>query len=80
MFKWEVPFHEGAIRYFKSIGVWGEEEDAHNATLIRRQEVLATAWRAHQESGGGADAWYPRRAAALENAGFAPIWTEGEDG
>ena len=77
--KWEVPFHDGAIRYFKSIGVWGEEEDAHNATLIRRQQILAEAWQAHRDSGGEAKAWYPRRAAALETAGFDPIWTEGEE-
>ena len=79
VFKWEVPFHDGAIRYFKSIGVWGDEEDAHNNTLIKRQQVLATAWQAHTDAGGDAKAWYPRRAEALKAAGFDPIWTSGEE-
>ena len=75
-FQWVVPFHEGAVRYFKSIGVWSDAEDAHNSRLIQRQSVLATAWQAHQaeDPDDFSAAWMVRRAAALDAAGFDPIW------
>src|SRR5690606_13469607 len=44
LFDWVVPYHEGAVRYWREIGAWNDEFDAHNQELIRRQEVLATAW------------------------------------
>lgn len=44
VFDWVVPFHEGAVRYLDEAGLWSEEAEAHNAALIHRQEVLATAW------------------------------------
>lgn len=75
-FQWVVPFHEGAVRYFKSIGVWSDADDAHNSRLIQRQSVLATAWQAHQaeDPDDFSGAWMIRRAAALDAAGFDPIW------
>ena len=75
-FQWVVPFHEGAVRYFKSIGVWSDADDAHNSRLIQRQNVLATAWQAHQaeDPDDFSAAWMVRRAAALDAAGFDPIW------
>ena len=75
-FQWVVPFHEGAVRYFKSIGVWSDAADAHNIRLIQRQSVLATAWQAHQaeDPEDFSATWMTRRAAALDAAGFDPIW------
>ena len=75
-FQWVVPFHEGAVRYFKSIGVWSDAADAHNIRLIQRQSVLATAWQAHQaeDPDDFSATWMTRRAAALDAAGFDPIW------
>jgi TRAP transporter TAXI family solute receptor len=75
-FQWVVPFHEGAVRYFKTIGVWSDADDAHNTRLIQRQTVLATAWQAHQAENPDdfSAAWMVRRAAALDAAGFDPIW------
>jgi len=75
-FQWVVPFHEGAVRYFKSIGVWSDADDAHNSRLIQRQNVLATAWQAHraEDPDDFSAAWMVRRAAALDAAGFDPIW------
>ena len=75
-FQWVVPFHEGAVRYFKSIGVWSEADDTHNSRLIQRQNVLATAWQAHraEDPDDFSAAWMVRRAAALDAAGFDPIW------
>ncbi len=78
IFKWAVPFHPGAIRYFRSIGAWGDEEDTHNEGLLARQRLLKEAWEQHQSGGGGAASWYGRRAAALTAAGLDPIWTKGE--
>ena len=75
-FQWVVPFHQGAVRYFKAIGVWSDADDAHNTRLIQRQTVLATAWQAHQDEDPDdfSAAWMVRRAAALDAAGFDPIW------
>src|SRR3546814_10179218 len=41
---WVVPFHEGAIRYYKEVGKWTSEIQAHNDALIERQGVLKKAW------------------------------------
>ena len=77
-FKWVVPLHEGAIRYYKEIGAWSVELQAHNDDLIRRQDVLAAAWK---ELAGKdiaedrwRDAWNEARRAALEGAGFNSVF------
>lgn len=70
---WVVPFHEGAVVYWRAVGVWTEAHQAHNDELIRRQQVLADAWAEHRARGGDADAWLGRRAAALEAAGLDPL-------
>lgn len=74
---WVVPYHEGAVAYLKEAGVWTEEHQAHNDKLIERQEVLAQAWEDMDKSLEGdafAEKWMEARAAALEEAGFDPIW------
>ena len=79
-FTWVVPWHEGAVRYFREIGAWTDEMEAHNRRLIERQEVLAAAWREHLAAAGELDgeafyrAWLERRAAALEATGFEPYY------
>lgn len=76
-FDWVVPYHEGAVAYFKEIGKWTAAYQAHNDKLIERQQVLAKAWAGVDKSLEG-DAfkqkWMAVRAAALTKAGFAPIW------
>jgi TRAP transporter TAXI family solute receptor len=78
IFKWSVPFHPGAIDYFRSIGAWGADKDAHNDRLLERQAVLSRAWQSHRAEGLSGDsartAWYATRAQALEAAGFDPVW------
>lgn len=71
---WVVPYHDGAVAYWREAGVWTDAHQAHNDALVRRQQVLADAWRAHRSAGGGADAWLTRRAAALTAAGFDPLF------
>lgn len=41
-----VPFHPGAIRYYKEIGAWTPEAEANNQKNLHRQLVLKTAWDA----------------------------------
>ena len=39
-----IPYHEGAIRYFKEIGVWTFEAAERQAQNLHRQVVLKAAW------------------------------------
>jgi TRAP transporter TAXI family solute receptor len=78
-FTWAVPYHEGAVRYLKEIGAWSEEAQAHNDRLIERQEVLAQAWDdytadAPSDEEAFQEGWMEARAAALEEAGFDPVF------
>lgn len=80
-FMWVVPFHDGAIRYFKQIGVWTSEMATHNERLIQRQTVLANAWQAMQTLGitdkqEFQSTWMKVRALRLQQAGFDPVWME----
>ena len=76
--QWSVPYHEGTVAYFKSIGVWTEGDEVHHQALVRRQAVLGEAWQAHLQTSRGAsdfvERWYVARAAALRAAGFEPVW------
>ena len=71
---WAVPFHPGAVRAFKEAKVWGEKEDAHNAALLARQDVLIKAWAEFMKGTVPADAaemrkaWMAVRKSALEKA------------
>lgn len=76
--KWVVPYHEGAIRYYKEVGKWGAAEDKHNAELLRRQDVLAKAWADFGKKNVADDAWEAEwnkfRHQALSAAGFTPVF------
>lgn len=79
IFNWVVPYHEGAVRYWREVGAWTEAYEAHNQALIRRQEVLADAWaEVEGESIDDREAfmtrWLQVRAERLEAAGFDPVW------
>lgn len=77
-FKWAVPYHDGAIRYFKEKGVWNDEAQAHNDRLIERQRVLAQAWQEALTLDVADDkweeTWVQKRRMALEAAGFDPVF------
>ena len=81
VYDWVVPFHDGAIRYFKEIGVWTPAYQAHNDGLLKRQQVMMTAWKdvgakKHADEKAYEIAWMKARAAALTRAGMEPVWNE----
>jgi TRAP transporter TAXI family solute receptor len=79
-FDWVIPYHEGAIRYWKEKGMWKPEHQAHNDKLIARQKVLADAWKSVQAANHADDkafeqAWMKARADALTKAGLPVVIT-----
>ena len=77
-FAWVIPYHEGAIRYWKEKGLWKPEHQAHNDKLVERQKVLADAWKAVNANAPADEkafeqAWMKARAEALKKAGFDPV-------
>ena len=77
VFDWVMPYHEGAVRYFREQGVWSEEYEAHNQNLLNRQAVLADAWEQQLAQAAVSDqsfqaSWMKRRGEALTAAGFDP--------
>ncbi len=77
-FEWVVPYHDGAIRYFKEIGKWSDAAQAHNDGLIARQEALMAAWKKLADSGTAegdwVGAWDVARREALKNGGFTVVF------
>lgn len=77
---WALPYHEGTVRAFKEAGVWKAEHDAHNQSLLKRQQTLASAWSAYLKTNPGDDAdafrkgWMSARSAALRKAGMDAIF------
>jgi TRAP transporter TAXI family solute receptor len=81
VFDWVMPYHDGAIRYFKEKGLWMAAHQAHNDGLLKRQDVLGAAWKEvtaakHADDKAFDAAWMKTRAAALTKAGMEPVWTE----
>lgn len=78
--QWAIPYHEGAIRYWKEIDKWTEEDQAYNDGLVHRQDVLHSAWGAYKASADGAsgdafkEGWMKARKAALEAEGLPVIF------
>ena len=74
--EWFVPYHDGAVAYFKELGVWSDHAQAHNDRLIARQEALAVAWKAlaAENPADWDNAWAERRRQALKDGGFQVIF------
>ncbi|WP_161600716.1 TAXI family TRAP transporter solute-binding subunit [Maritimibacter alkaliphilus] len=70
-----VPFHDGAIAYFKETGVWTDEMQEHNDMLVARQDALKAAWDEVvamniSDEAEFATAWKAKRIEMLEAEGF----------
>ncbi len=76
-FQWVVPWHPGAVKYWKEAGKWSDAAQAHNDKLMKRQGVLAAAWQTYKakpDSGDFQAGWMKARAAALTAAGMPTIF------
>ena len=74
--EWVVPYHEGAIRYYKEAGLWSDAAQAHNDGLIARQAALQEAWeklKAEAPEDWNA-AWSEARRSALQAGGFDVVF------
>ena len=77
-FEWAVPYHDGAVKYFKEIGVWTDAMQKHNDGLVKRQGVLQDAWAtftkdAPSDEAAFLEGWGKARVAALKGAGMKPV-------
>jgi TRAP transporter TAXI family solute receptor len=74
---WVVPIHPSAVKALKEAGHWSAEQEAHNNALLKRQEVLASAWAEYSKGNPPSDekpfldGWMKARAAALAKANMA---------
>ena len=79
-FQWVLPFHDGAIRYFKEVGAWNAQAQAHTDSLIKRQGLIKSAWTSFMGGTPPSDkaafksAWLAARAKAMKAAGLNPIF------
>jgi len=73
-----VPFHPGAIQYYKEIGAWTPEAEANNQKNLHRQLVLKTAWDAFVPTAPEdyvefEQAWLVAREKALAESGLITL-------
>ena len=75
-FEWVAPYHDGAIHYYKEIGVWSDAAQAHNDNLVKRQAALLAAWQQlkDEKPDNWAEAWDKKRREALEAGGFKVVF------
>jgi TRAP transporter TAXI family solute receptor len=78
IFAWAIPMHDAAIKYFKERGVWTATHQQHNDALVKRQEVLAAAWKSYTASAPSDDkefekGWMKARADALSKASMEVV-------
>lgn len=75
-FQWVAPYHEGAIRYYKEVGKWTDEDQAHNDRLIARQAALMKAWEElkAEAPANWEEAWETKRREALAAGGFEVVF------
>jgi hypothetical protein len=73
--EWAMPYHPGAIKYYKEAGIWNDAAQANQDMLLKRQEILISTWNALPGKDGMAKeelakTWMAARADALSKAGM----------
>ncbi|GAA4407782.1 TAXI family TRAP transporter solute-binding subunit [Quisquiliibacterium transsilvanicum] len=74
--QWSMPYHAGAVKALAEAGIWNAAADKHNQGLLKRQAVLAAAWKSFiatrppSDKDQFRDAWMKARAAALRADGL----------
>ena len=72
--QWVIPYHPGAAKALKEAGQWTDADEKYNNDLIKRQGVLADAWKAYNTASAPAEpaafltGWMAARKAALAKA------------
>ena len=75
---WVMPYHDGAIAFFKEKGMWTEAHQKNQDMLLKRQKILADTWKAvkgktHANDDEFQKDWMKSRAQALTAAGMDPV-------
>lgn len=65
-FEWVIPYHAGAVAYWKEKGLWSDEAEAHNEELVKRQDLLMKTWDGLEDK----STWPEARVKALKEAGM----------
>lgn len=74
-----LPFHDGAIQYYREAGLWTEAAEANQQKNLARQQTIQDAWAVYIESAPDDDdafnqGWMTARAEALRAKGHAPVF------
>ncbi len=74
-----MPFHDGAVRYYKETNRWSDAAQARQEQNLKRQEVLMKAWEAYTANADSdkdafGKGWMKARASALEAAGMLAVF------
>jgi len=77
--QWAIPYHDGAIKFWKEKGIWTDAAQKHNDMLLQRQKVIKDTWDAlaGKDSMSKEDLkakWMTASSAALKKAGFDPVF------
>ena len=73
-----MPFHDGAIRYFREIGLWTPTAQRNHERRLERQRVLQRAWEDYMRTAPRdprefQSGWMAARHDALVRAGQEPL-------
>jgi TRAP transporter TAXI family solute receptor len=78
---WVLPWHPGAVRYYKEAGKWTPEAQANQEKVVARMKLIQDTWKSYaakapKEAEAFAKGWHEARVGALEKAGLDPVFRE----